>query len=161
MSSFCICKSYSLLFSKNIRVYAIFNDQSFNDTLTNNIISLNNWALTKLPPNGSVSLSPSLKLFAFLYFLFVFPQALTEMTGCYSFVQKMPKAPEPLAERLGQDRQNNTPPSPELLSQRLSKLAKEKGDNSNVPIQKKTMYGDMPPPPKLLGKYSFMSQKPS
>ena len=26
-------------FSKNIRVYAIFNDLSFNDTLTNNIIS--------------------------------------------------------------------------------------------------------------------------
>ena len=27
------------LFSKNISVYAIFNDQSFNDTLTNNIVS--------------------------------------------------------------------------------------------------------------------------
>ena len=26
-------------FQKNIRVFAIFNDQSFNDTLTNNIIS--------------------------------------------------------------------------------------------------------------------------
>ena len=26
-------------FSKNISVYAIFNDQSFNDTLTNDIIS--------------------------------------------------------------------------------------------------------------------------
>ena len=26
-------------FSKNIRVYAIFNDQSFNDTLTNGIVS--------------------------------------------------------------------------------------------------------------------------
>ena len=32
------------IFSKNISVYAIFNDQSFNDTLTNDIISLNNWA---------------------------------------------------------------------------------------------------------------------
>ena len=26
-------------FSKNISVYAIFNDQSFNDTLTNNIVT--------------------------------------------------------------------------------------------------------------------------
>ena len=39
MSSFCKCKSYSHFFSKNISVYAIFNDQSFNDTLTNAIVS--------------------------------------------------------------------------------------------------------------------------
>ena len=32
-------KSYSHFFSKNISVYAIFNDQSFNGTLTNDIIS--------------------------------------------------------------------------------------------------------------------------
>ena len=32
-----------IFFSKNISVYATFNDQSFNDTLTNNI--WNNWAL--------------------------------------------------------------------------------------------------------------------
>ena len=32
-------KSYSHFFSKNISVYAIFNDQSFNDTLTNDIVS--------------------------------------------------------------------------------------------------------------------------
>ena len=37
MSSF--CKSYSHFFSKNISLYAIFNDQSFNDTLTNNIVT--------------------------------------------------------------------------------------------------------------------------
>ena len=37
MSSF--CKNYSQFFSKNISVYAIFNDQSFNDTLTNDIVS--------------------------------------------------------------------------------------------------------------------------
>ena len=30
------CKSYSHFFSKHISVYAIFNDQSFNYTLTNN-----------------------------------------------------------------------------------------------------------------------------
>ena len=34
-----LCKSYSHFFSKNISVYAIFNDQSFNNTLTNNIVS--------------------------------------------------------------------------------------------------------------------------
>ena len=39
MSSFCKCKSYSHFLSKNISIYAIFNDQSFIDTLTNNIIS--------------------------------------------------------------------------------------------------------------------------
>ena len=39
MSSFCKCKSYSHFFSKNIGIYAIFNDQSFNDTLTNDIVS--------------------------------------------------------------------------------------------------------------------------
>ena len=32
-------KSYSHFFSKNISVYAIFNDQSFNNMLTNNIVS--------------------------------------------------------------------------------------------------------------------------
>ena len=39
MSSFCKCKSYSHFFSKNIRVYAIFNDQTFNDMLTKDIVS--------------------------------------------------------------------------------------------------------------------------
>ena len=33
-SNFCKCKSYSHFFSKNISINAIFNDQSFNDTLT-------------------------------------------------------------------------------------------------------------------------------
>ena len=39
VSSFCKCKSYSHFFSKNINVYAIFNDQSFNNTLANDIVS--------------------------------------------------------------------------------------------------------------------------
>ena len=39
MSSFCKCKSYSHFFSKNISIYAIFNDQSLNDTVTNDIVS--------------------------------------------------------------------------------------------------------------------------
>ena len=40
MCSFCKCKSYSHFFSKNISIYAIFNDQSFfKYALTNNIIS--------------------------------------------------------------------------------------------------------------------------
>ena len=39
VSSFCKCKSYSHFFSKHINVYAIFNDQNFNDTLTNDIVS--------------------------------------------------------------------------------------------------------------------------
>ena len=39
MSSFCKCKNYSQFFSKNISIYAIFNDQSFKARLTNDIIS--------------------------------------------------------------------------------------------------------------------------
>ena len=41
VSSFCKCKckSYSHFFSKNISVCAIINDQSFNDALTNDIVS--------------------------------------------------------------------------------------------------------------------------
>ena len=31
--------AFANFFSKNISVYAIFNDQSFNDTLTNDIVS--------------------------------------------------------------------------------------------------------------------------
>ena len=37
VSSSCKCKSY--IFSKNISVYAIFDDQRFNDMLTNDIVS--------------------------------------------------------------------------------------------------------------------------
>ena len=37
MSSF--CKSTHIFFSKNISIYAIFNDKSFNDMLTEDIIS--------------------------------------------------------------------------------------------------------------------------
>ena len=33
-------------FSKNISLYAIFNDQNVNDTLTKDIVSLNNWSPT-------------------------------------------------------------------------------------------------------------------
>ena len=37
-------KLLTFFFSKNIGIYAIFNDQSFNDSLTNDIVILNNWA---------------------------------------------------------------------------------------------------------------------
>ena len=40
MSSFCKCKSYSHFFSEKCSIYAIFNDQSFNDTLINDIVSI-------------------------------------------------------------------------------------------------------------------------
>ena len=36
---FANAKATHIFFSKNISVYAIFNDQSFNDTLTNDIVS--------------------------------------------------------------------------------------------------------------------------
>ena len=43
VSSFCKCKSYSHFSRKNIRVYAIFNDQSFNEKLMT-LLVFNNWA---------------------------------------------------------------------------------------------------------------------
>ena len=51
VSSFCKCKSYSHFFSKNISIYAIFNDQ-INDMLTNNIVSFEQLS----PDCGSSSL---------------------------------------------------------------------------------------------------------
>ena len=42
MSSFCKCKNAKathIFFSKNMSIYAIFDDQRFNDTLTNDIVS--------------------------------------------------------------------------------------------------------------------------
>ena len=48
-SSFCKCKSFSHFFSKNISVYAIFNDRRFNDTLTNDIVTF------EQPGPGTVS----------------------------------------------------------------------------------------------------------
>ena len=59
MSSFCKCKSYSHFFSKNISTFSIFNDQSFNDTLTNDIVSFE-----QLGPGLQLSLqlSPYLEL---------------------------------------------------------------------------------------------------
>ena len=39
VSSFCKCKSSSHFFSKNISIHTTFNDQSFNNTLTNYIVS--------------------------------------------------------------------------------------------------------------------------
>ena len=37
--AFANAKATHIFFSKNISIYAIFNDQSFNDTLTNDIVS--------------------------------------------------------------------------------------------------------------------------
>ena len=59
VSGFCKCKSYSHFFSKNISIYAIFNGQSFNDTLTNDIVSLE-------------QLGPDVFFFVVVFFLFVF-----------------------------------------------------------------------------------------
>ena len=39
VSSFCKCKSYPHFFSKNIGIYAIFDNQQFNDMLTNDTVS--------------------------------------------------------------------------------------------------------------------------
>ena len=37
--AFANAKATHIFFSKNISLYAIFNDQSFNDTLTNDLVS--------------------------------------------------------------------------------------------------------------------------
>ena len=50
VSSFCKCKIYSHFFSKNISIYAIFSGQSFNNMLTNNMVSFE-----QLGPGASVT----------------------------------------------------------------------------------------------------------
>ena len=62
VSSF--CKSYSHFSAKNIRVYAIFNDQSINDTLTNGIISLEQLGPDCQTPYIMLSLLSSTYLFS-------------------------------------------------------------------------------------------------
>ena len=39
-----MCKSYSHFFSKIISIYAIFNDQSFDNLLTDDSLVFYNWA---------------------------------------------------------------------------------------------------------------------
>ena len=65
MSSFCKCKSYSHFFSKNISTYAIFNDQNFNDTLTNDIVSFEQLGRDSFlfAPNRTFSWSSKNKIF--------------------------------------------------------------------------------------------------
>ena len=43
--AFANAKATHIFFSKNISTFAIFDDQSLNDTLTNDIVSLTSWAL--------------------------------------------------------------------------------------------------------------------
>ena len=62
-------QSYSHFFSKHISVYAIFNDQSFNDTLTNDIVSFEQLGLF-----GYFSFAaptPALKLVALHLFMLI------------------------------------------------------------------------------------------
>ena len=63
------CKSYSHFFSKNIGSYAIFNDQSSNDTLTNKIESFEQLGpeLQKICIQGDVLENTSLKLLLLIY----------------------------------------------------------------------------------------------
>ena len=42
--AFANAKATHIFFSKNISVYAIFDDENVNDTLTNDIVVSNNWA---------------------------------------------------------------------------------------------------------------------
>ena len=80
MSSFCKCKSYSHFFSKNVSVYAIFIDQSFNDTLSNNIVSLG-----QLDP-GILNLSQA--LLSHVAYFFVISRAL-ELYFCLSLTHNL------------------------------------------------------------------------
>ena len=56
----CECKSYSHFFGKNISIYAIFNDQSFNDMLIKDIVSFE-----QLGPGVYLESSVNLKMFGF------------------------------------------------------------------------------------------------
>ena len=48
-------KSFSHFFSKNITIYAIFNDQNFNDMLTNHIVSFEQLGLVCFPVHQTPS----------------------------------------------------------------------------------------------------------
>ena len=73
MSSFCKC-----FFSKNINVIAILNDQSFNDTLTNDSVSIEQLGpavLTTGGKRGHVCISNVLGLsFTYSLILSLFPR---------------------------------------------------------------------------------------
>ena len=97
MSSFCICKSYSHFFQQNIRIYAIFNDQSFNDMLTNDIISFE-----QLGPELSVFASLPLCWYGTLWYiwyilfmgtgytLYIFIRETNFVTSCLFFCKMNP-----------------------------------------------------------------------
>ena len=103
MSSFCKCKSYSHFFSKNISIYAIFNEQSFNDTLTNNIVSFEQLGLNNSSYHFHRSMTVQLpydeSTFSFLdlfpFLPFVLGAISTDNTSrnvnLYTFGKRMPK----------------------------------------------------------------------
>ena len=58
-------------FSKNISVYAIFNDQSFNDTLTNDIVSFE-----QLGPDQQAEICSLISNFVILHYVLQYPVIL-------------------------------------------------------------------------------------
>ena len=61
--AFANAKSYSHFFSKNISVYAVFNDYSFNDTLTNDMFSFEQLGPKMYTKIMSAEILPSMQSF--------------------------------------------------------------------------------------------------
>ena len=59
--AFANAKATHIFFKKNISVYAIFNDQSFNDTLTNDIISFKQLDHVKDAPGNKEQIKIQIK----------------------------------------------------------------------------------------------------
>ena len=72
--AFANAKATHIFSAKNIRVYATFNDQSFNDTLTNNIISFEQVGpdLFLISPSFGASGGLCFVIMPFPMFLFLF-----------------------------------------------------------------------------------------
>ena len=74
----CKCKSYSHFFSKNISIYAIFDGQRINDTLTNDIVSFEQlgphfWFQNRHSEGESTVFTSSVSFSTVAHFAFCFP----------------------------------------------------------------------------------------
>lgn len=89
-------------------------------------------------------------------------EALTEMTGVYRInpAMKPPSFNKALKSELVavENKENATPPEPEMLTNRISrlKLEKEVEPELDFELKQTKIMNDMPASPKLLGNYEFL-----
>lgn len=84
-------------------------------------------------------------------------QELSEMTGVFKI---NPLQPPPLMSGIqsAANKENVTPPEPELLSDRFTRLRNETKVTRTPEEKSVAMDFELPPTPKLLGTYSFLKK---